>query len=512
MRLIPLTPADRANKRGSQLVSFPSLTQAERGEKAGRILRFASTKTALNLFILCLLLLPVLSLHAQDVTPEAPNRESSPFGVVEGFWLPDEVCALGAGWERIIFDWSQIQPDSADDWNTLNVDERWLKAAQDCQREVVALVTHAPAWATDGTPMIGVPRGLRLSVDDPGNIWANFMRRAAAYYAPFGVKRFIIWNEPDIEAGTYGYEFEGSVQDYAQLVKVSYLAAKEGNPDALIHLAGTTYWHDVNQHRRLYDDRLLEALTGLPDAASNGDFFDVLTLHIYFRADTVYSITHEMRVLLEKYGMSDKHIWIDETNASPNLDPQWLVTRPNWQITLDQQAAYLAQAAALGLAAGADHIGVYKFYDWALPAGAESFGLLRADQSRRPAFDTWALMIAQMQDVQAASLAQTDTADVVRLRRADGQDLYVAWTRTASATQLQIAATGNEAQFVDQYGKIIIMRPLNGSYTLALPGATCNKVDGCPVGGLVSLLVQASAETVHVGEITTAGITPLVFD
>ena len=124
-------------------------------------------------------------------------------------------------------------------------------------------------------------------------------------------------------------------------------------------------------------------------------------------------------------GCSDKSIWIDETNASPNLDPQWPVTRPMWQITLDQQGAYLVQAAALGLAAGADHIGVYKFYDWALPAGAELFGLIRADQSRRPAFDSWAMVIAQMTGVQSAQLAQTATADVVRLRRDDGQEIYV---------------------------------------------------------------------------------------
>ncbi len=55
------------------------------------------------------------------------------------------------------------------------------------------------------------------------------------------------------------------------------------------------------------------------------------------------------------------------------------------------------------------------------------------------------------------------------------------------------------------------MRPLNGKYTLALPGAVCNAVDGCPVGGLVTLLVQpAGAATVE--EITAAGITPLVFE
>lgn len=452
-----------------------------------------------------IILLPTVAFAQEDAPP------SNVFGVVEGFWLPDVVCDLGAGWERIIFDWAQHQPNNTDDWHTLNVDDRWLAQARDCNREVVALVTHTPAWATDGIAGAGVPRGLYLPVDDPDNLWANFMRKAASYYAERGVKRFIIWNEPDIERETYGFEFEGTLEDYAQLLKVAYLAAKEGNPDAIIHIAGTTYWHDVNEGRRLYVDRLLELLAADPDAAANGYYFDVLTLHIYFRAETVYSITREMRAVLGEYGLTDKHIWIDETNASPNLDPQWMVERPAWQITLDQQSAYLAQAAALGLAAGADHIGVYKFYDWALPPGGESFGLLRADGTRRPAFDTWRMVAEQMNGVASAVLTQSTLADVVRLRRRDGQELIVAWARTAAPTQIRVAATGNQAQFIDQYGKIMTMRPFDGSYTLALPGAVCNRVDGCPVGGLVSLLVQdAGVETVE--ELSAAGAVSLRFE
>src|SRR6185369_15907160 len=80
-----------------------------------------------------------------QVTAEDVN----PFGVVEGFWEPDSACALGVGWERIIFDWSQHQPNGGDDWYTLNVDDRWLKAASDCNRQVVAVIKHTPAWATD---------------------------------------------------------------------------------------------------------------------------------------------------------------------------------------------------------------------------------------------------------------------------------------------------------------------------------------------------------------------------
>lgn len=124
----------------------------------------------------------------------ATAQDENVFGVVEGFWFPDLTCDLQPGWERIIFDWAQHQPTGPDDWHTLNVDDRWLKAANQCDREVVALLKNTPEWATDGLPGAGVPRGLHLPVDDPDNLWANFVRRTAEYYASRGVHRFIIWN------------------------------------------------------------------------------------------------------------------------------------------------------------------------------------------------------------------------------------------------------------------------------------------------------------------------------
>lgn len=438
------------------------------------------------------------------------SASANPFGIIEGFLLPEAACEIGAGWERIIFDWAQHQPTGPDDWNTLNVDDRWLQAARDCDREVVAIVKHTPAWATDGTPGPGLPRGLALPVDDPGNVWAAFMRRAAEYYAPRGVRRFIIWNEPDITRETYGFEFEGTVEDYAQLVRVAYVAARQGNPDAIIQLAGTTYWHDVNAGRRLYLDRLLEILTADPDAAANDFYFDAITLHIYYRSETVWQITHEMRDLLAGYGLGDKHIWIVETNASPNLDPQWPVTRPNWQITLEQQAAYLIQAAALGLAAGADHIGVYKFWDWNLPPGAESFGLIRVDETRRPAFETWRFVTAQFAGVTGGAFARTETTDVVRLD-AGAQQIIVAWARSGLPAQIQIKATDGEAQIADPYGMILRVRPFDDVYTLALAGAQCNEVDGCPVGGMPAVLIQP-AGAVRVYEMTPDGTREMVFE
>lgn len=434
------------------------------------------------------------------------------FGIVEGFWHPEMVCDLHPGWERIIFDWSQHQPNGPDDWHTLNVDDRWLKAASACDREVVALVKHTPAWATDHTPGPGVPRGLYLPVDDPGNVWANFMRRAAAYYASRGVQRFIIWNEPDITVDTYGFEFEGTLEDYAQMLRVAYLAARAGNPAAQIHLAGTTYWHDVNAGRRLYMDRLLEAITSDPQAPAHGYYFDAFSLHIYFRTDSVYDIVHEARQMLDRYGLQDKAIWINETNAAPTDDPAWPVVRPVYQLDLEQQAAFLVQAAGLGLAAGAQRIAVYKFYDQALPPGGESFGILSpVDASPRPAYYAWKTVIEHLGAVTSAGRALSDSMEVVALEHSDGRQTLLAWARGDQPAQVRIAASAQKAYLIDQYGGKQIIRPDEGFYTLDLPAARCNETDGCPVGGAVSLLVQP-AGSAQVYEVTPSGQQRMVFE
>jgi hypothetical protein len=416
------------------------------------------------------------------ITPVAAEDASNPFGVIEGFWLPEAVCELGAGWERIIFDWAQHQPTGPEDWHTLNVDDRWLQAARDCDREVVAIIKHTPDWATEGLPGPGIPSGLYLPVDDPNNYWANFMRRAAAYYAPRGVSRFIIWNEPDIDPGVYGFEFEGSLEDYFQLLKVAYLALRQGNPDAEVLLAGTTYWHDINEGNRLYLDRLLERIFTDPEAVAHEYYFHKVSLHIYFRTETVYDIVRLTRGILDRYGLQDKAIWINEMNASPTDDPLWPVVRPQYQLDLDQQAAFLVHGAASGLAAGAERMAVYKFYDWNLPPGDETFGIIRADQSRRPAYDSWAMVIREMRTVEAGDLARNDQAEIVRLVRRDGSVLWVAWARTEASVALEITSVAMRG-FFDHYGQPLQAEPSSGAYRIVLSGARCNPVDKCAVGG-----------------------------
>ena len=455
-----------------------------------------------------LLLTGLFSVQAQEAAPGSKSR----FGIVEGFWLEEATCELGVGWERIIFNWEQHQPTGPDDWYTLNVDDRWLKAADACDREVVALLKHTPAWATDGDAGPGVPRGLDLPYDDPGNVWGAFVRRTAEYYASRGVNHYIIWNEPDIDAETYGHEFSGELEDYFLMLKTAALAARSVNPAAVIHLAGTTYWHDVNEGRRPYTERLVERIMQDPEAAEHDYYFDVVSLHVYFRTETVYDIVGVMRAILDDAGLSHKEIWINEMNAAPTDDPAWPVDRPVYHLDLNQQADFLIQATALALAAEVERIAVYKLYDQELPAGAESFGIVSPpDASPRPAFYTWAMLRELLDDSTQAQVARTDGLMAVRIDHDHARQTLVAWARTATPQQISVEAMSNKAYLMDRYGKLTIIRPEDGQYRLTLRAAECTSTDGCFIGGRPLILIQIPGEA-RVQAIDAGRTTELSFD
>lgn len=419
---------------------------------------------------------------AQELfTPEEQAAFDPRFGAIEAFWAPNEASALNVGWERILFYWSEIQPGGPGDWNTLHVLEEWLSEANNHGRTILGLLKNTPAWATDGEPFAGVPRGLYLPVDDPGNLWAVYVKQVASYYGPRGVHHWIVWNEPDIKANDYGHEFSGSVEDYYQLVKVASIAIKQVDPTAVIHLAGLTYWHDQGYFRRF-----LQVATADPEGPANDYFFDVVSLHIYFRVETVQSIVGAIWGVQSQFGLS-KAVWINETNSSPNLDPGWPVTRPNFQVDLEQQAAYIVQAFALGFAAGAARIAVYKLIDIQLPPGGESFGLLRPDYSPRPAYFAYQVLIQQLAGFTKAQKQQNGDSMIVTFTKPEGVT-RILWARTAASVTLQVPALATSASLVAMDGSSTTITPVNGKYNITLAGAKC--AGECLQGGAPVYLVE----------------------
>lgn len=421
---------------------------------------------------------------------ESPPLRDQRFGVVEAFWSPEKAEELGVGWERILFYWDEIQPESSEDWNTLHVLEEWLHEGDAAGRQIMGLLIHTPEWAAENPEhgLASLPSGLYLPVDDPDNLWAGYVRRIAEYYGQRGVHHWTIWNEPDITPDAYGHEFSGSVEDYYQLVKVAYTVMKEVDPEAQIHLAGVTYWHDAVAGREQYLQRLFQVITADPAAPANDYFFDIISLHIYFRTETVSQIVREMDSIQREFGL-DKPIWINETNAAPSSDPLWPVDRPDFAVDLEQQAWFIVQAHALGFSAGAESIGVYKFSDVLVAPGAESFGLLRADLSERPAFQAHKTTIALLQDFEQVSEVVKDEYVRVVFTR-PGSTVTILWAKNETAVTVSIPPQGINPNLFSAIGEPLPLDTANDTYQITLEGARC--YDECIIGGPPVFLVETN--------------------
>ena len=421
---------------------------------------------------------PKMALGQEEIAPD-PR-----FGMTEAFWEPDEAAELKVGWDRILFYWRELQPTGPDDWNTLHVREEWLSEAQAQGRTVVGLIKNTAPWASEDGTEAGLPRGLYLPIDDEDNLWAAFVRRVAGYYSDRNVHHWIIWNEPEIKPGVYGFEFAGSTKDYYQLVKVAYQVMKQEDPAAVIHLAGLTWWHD-----QTYLQRLINVAAADPDAPANRYFFDVISLHVYFRPETIPIILNAVQAIQREHDL-DKPIWINETNAPPNQDPAWPISRPDFPIDLDQQAWFLIQSFALGFSEGADVIGVYKLIDVHLPTGAESFGVLRPDFSRRPAFEAFKTITGNLNRFHTTRKQVDPRFYAVTFARS-GAITRVLWARTPEPIHLRLPALADSGKLIGPTGAETFVQPANGAHVIRLEGARC--LAECLVGGPPVFLVEQAA-------------------
>jgi hypothetical protein len=451
-------------------------------------MRRSKTLKSKSLKIICLLVVSAFLIAPIQAQSSPPDRR---FGAADVANHDPAIYAVsaataaeaGMGWERILFYWSELQPEGPDDWNGYHVPDDWINQAAGSSREVVALLKHTPAWATDGQPGCGVPRGLYLPIDDPNNVWAGFVRRTTQIYKG-RISRWIVWNEPDIAPDSFGAEWCGTIEDYYQLLKVAYLVAHEVDPDTTIHLAGLTSWHDPT-----YLQRFLAVATQDPSASEHGYYFDVVSLHIYFQSETIPEIIGETYATMATYGIS-KPIWLNETNAASNSDPPyWELPDANFDITLEEQSQFLLQAFALALSSGAERIAVYKWVDNAPREGEEPNGIIRLDGSRRPAYAAYRQITTHYAGTVAAYADSQPLYTVVTLDRGN-LVTHVVWARTQSEATLSIAARSGQARLIDQTGAENVIQPVDGKYTMTLPGARCADRRGCIIGGPTYLLVE----------------------
>ena len=434
------------------------------------------------------------------------------FGATETIWQSRRAQVAGVRWSRVVFYWSDIQPSSAREWRApFYLPDRMINKERANGIEVVGLLMNTPRWAqTDPRQSIrSAPAGLDRPVDDPANVWATFVRRMAAEYRG-RVDTWIIWNEMDIGAGGPNAQYHtwaGDHADYARLLRVAYLAARQGNPNAKIVFGATTYWADTNENRPLFLERALTVLAEDPEAARNRFYFDTVALNLYTSPDDLGRVADVYRGVLARFG-SSAPLWLTETNATPYDDPVKGLGREQngLRVTLEQQASYVVQAFAMGLAAGYERMAFHSTMDRSTED--ELWGLIRNDGTLRPAFVAYQTAVRHLGSGKArfvgglrpewrwpaGGYVPNWQVYLVAVERDGGELVSIVWNGDGEPLEVTLPVRSEQASLYDKYGRAIPLTRTGDRWKLTLPAATAHSPldpDGYYfIGGDPLLLVE----------------------
>ncbi len=414
------------------------------------------------------------------------------FGVVEAFEVPQRADDLHLGWERVQIRWDELQPRGPLQWDAnATANDRPFDAEIAHGHQLVGVLQGVPAWAAQN-PKDGnaaVPKGLDLPWNDPHNYWGQFVFRAARHYAG-RIDTLVVLNEVNIGTGPYR-QFDGSVAQYAQMLRVAYLAAHAANPHVAVHIYGDSVYADQGA----WFDKTLDALARFPDAQANGLFFDAAEVHLY---DSVLGWDHliaRWRQIMRDHGV-DKPIWMSETNVAPRDDRVAPAFPANHNTLLANQPDFLVDAFAAGLGLGLPRIEVYRMLDPQHIYPEHPNGLVRRNGTVRPEYAAVKTLTTWLAGVDAARYEPCTTPYVdksclfrVVLER-PGQEIQVLWNQGGRALDATVPAVSARATVVRPLGQTQTVRAKNGRFTFALPGATDRAVLPTTHNGVITSMSQ----------------------
>jgi hypothetical protein len=390
---------------------------------------------------------------------------------------------------------------------------------------------------TDGSDIPGPGK-----VVNPGNAWGAFVYAAVGRYKPGGIlaqtqgwrpgegiRVWEAWNEPDIPMF-----WTRSVEDYARLLKVTYLAAHYADPGTSVMFGGLAYSTDDADN---FLARILDILVQDPQAANHNTYIDIVAAHSYSYARRSGQIVAHVKDILAAHGLS-RRVWLNETGVPVWDDypgPTWAGSDPRARVlraTMQQQASFVIQSTAYAWAAGADVIMVHQLYDdcgnqpggtdfpphdgnLCLGGGAcwgDAHGMFRntleatcfrqhpQPGTPRPAAGAYRLLAQTFGagPFEPAAVQLFDERGVVITfnRPAARERIHVAWNRSLEPVVLDLPSTGQIATLYTLDGSDYLLTPEDELYRVTLPPATRDDFpflaagDGAAVGGPPFIIVE----------------------
>lgn len=506
--------------------------------------------------------LQFLSSESPEVTAQA---FSDPFGIAHISAVNSQSATYsaqryqqafnaGARWNRWVFYWHEIESSSG----LANYSPQEATVNQDVNNgfrfKIDAILMGTPSWATTAAAAAGIeappprvgqrsyggdagaaisyasasstvypPQHLDRSIfsdgsDAPGtgktinqsNYWARFVYNTVLRFKD-RVRHWEIWNEPDYypsaASGYYGF-WAGTADQYFRLLKVAYIAARAADPEAVVIMGGMAYWPEIVQQGKspfTFFKRVLTLAKADGLGSANNRFFDATAWHWYNRSNQSYYKVLDTKNVLTSYGLGAKPIWLNESGMPAWNDAAKPPPGGNEAYfgsgTMTEQAAYVIQSMAYGLAAGVQRNIIFQEYD---DGNGEAFGLVRNSGSARAAYHAYEMAARYLSGVTSASLSSQGSAHLVTATPAAGGRVVVMWNNSPTPKTVTILAQRSSATLLRQptesnlSGSQQTIYPSNGSYSIALPGATDNNGTSSTdyiVGGLAAFLVEGGGTT-----------------
>jgi hypothetical protein len=433
---------------------------------------------------------------------QAQTNLDTRLGIAEGFRNPSVMTDTHAGWERLILPWDQIQPSGAGDFSHLGItiSDKQLQDELSHGINIVGLFEFTPAWAA-ANPDAGrrsPPQNLNLPFDDPNNYWGRFVYETVRSYAG-RIDDWVLWNEPEFHPGDPGaggsFTWLGTDEEFAQLIKVGYLAAKKANPNAHVSFPGTSYWIDLLSNRPQFYDRFLTQISKDPDAVGNGFYHDIVSLNLYRAPDDIYRVYTVIKSIQKQHGI-DKPVWLTETNAMPSNDTSISCPHSDTPVptTMEQQAEYAVQAFAMAAAAGYQRFEFYQMVDQNPCTEPAVWGVTRDDGSRRPVSDALRTAITQFAGYTAVHFVPLirETEDwspwpddptslmpnwqvyQVAFDKPGNQRVTALWSGDGAGLRVRVHKNGTRAAVIDRAGNSQPVKESQGWWVLDLAGATAH--------------------------------------
>jgi hypothetical protein len=234
----------------------------------------------------------------EEPEKRSPISEKNIFGYEYGEIQEEHGLDLmddaGAVWvRRAGIWWPDVEPaKGVYDWSKLAGFEKEFLLARQRGMNVILIVRGAPEWAQADPPYNRTCGRIREEAFDS---FAKFLRELVKKYsyAPYHVKYWEIWNEPDVDPSLIpeGNEWMGCWGDmndpyyggeyYAELLKVVYPEMKSANPDVQVLIGGLLLDcdpNDVPEHKT--DCNASNFLEGILKNGG-GEYFDGVSFHAY---------------------------------------------------------------------------------------------------------------------------------------------------------------------------------------------------------------------------------------